>query len=438
MAFFKPGSRPNLCPPDLRVTGFACAALLISSALAAPAWSLEGGKVAAPGAKPAVCADAGQWFDPKTRKVMDSRTALSHAADSQIVLLGETHNSKEDHLWQTHTLAGLHALHPDLVIGFEAFPRDVQPALDGWSGGALSDTAFLDASRWDEVWGYDADLYMPLFDFARQNRLPMKALNVDRKFVSRVGRDGWAAIAEGDREGLGEPAPASPAYREHLAKIYTATEEHRRQISGGDNPEETAAELPVLQQPGFARFVDAQLTWDRAMAEALAKASKDTPNALVVGVLGRGHVEYGYGVPHQLADLGIQKVTRLLPLEVGFDCEDLDANLAEAVFLVQENRDAQSAPEPPRLGVFIEAAPAGGVLLSRIIEGSVAEAAALSAGDIVLSAASVPVATPGDLVEIIARQAPGTWLPLDIRRGDEKRTHVAKFPASQSQPDTAQ
>ena len=34
-----------------------------------------------------------------------------------------------------------------------------------------------------------------------------------------------------------------------------------------------------------------------------------------------------------------------------------------------------------------------------------------------------------ELIEIIQRQAPGTWLPLELKRGGEKRRLVAKFPA---------
>jgi len=57
------------------------------------------------------------------------------------------------------------------------------------------------------VWGYDAALYMPLFQFARLNRIPMIALNVERKLVSRVGQQGWEGVPAAEREGLSDPAP---------------------------------------------------------------------------------------------------------------------------------------------------------------------------------------------------------------------------------------
>jgi len=34
---------------------------------------------------------------------------------------------------------------------------------------------------------------MPLFQIARQNRLTMITLNIDRALIARVGREGWTA-----------------------------------------------------------------------------------------------------------------------------------------------------------------------------------------------------------------------------------------------------
>ena len=78
-------------------------------------------------------------------------------------------------------------------------------------------------------------------------------------------------------------------------------------------PEE-AALAEAMKEPEFKRFVEAQLTWDRAMAEALASANREFSNATIVGVLGSGHVEDGHGVPHQLKDLGVTALTTLIPV----------------------------------------------------------------------------------------------------------------------------
>lgn len=377
------------------------------------------------------CRQVGHWLDPESRQKLDSSETLKQAAKPGVVLLGESHTSREDHLWQLQTVAGLHAHHPQMIIGFEAFPREVQPILDEWSAGKLSQQEFLKKVRWSEVWGYDADFYMPLFDFARQNRLPMIALNVDRGLVSRVAREGWNAIPAGDREGLGDPAEASADYRKALAEVWAAKAALRH--GNGSAPEDSSNPVPdiedILKEPGFDRFVQAQLTWDRAMAEALADARRTDAGALVVGILGRGHVEHGYGVPHQLADLGSAPVTRFLPVRTGEDCEALQATLADAVFLVGNRPADASTADKPRLGVFIETADDGGVRLLEVVDGGIAAATQLSTGDIIVKAAGIELATTADLVDVVSRQAPGTWLPLAILRNGERLEFVAKFPA---------
>lgn len=365
----------------------------------------------------AACETVGAWLDPKTGAILPA-PPLADLARRKIVLLGENHENAEHHRWQLHTLAGLYAYRPDMVVGFEMFPRAAQPALDTWSRGDSSESEFLEATRWRQVWGYDADLYLPLFHFVRQSRLAMVALNVDRQLVARVGEVGWQAVPDDMKEGVSDPAPAVPAYRRALAEIYR--EAHLTTPSA--TPEETE---PASDD--VARFVEAQLTWDRAMAQALAEARRQAPEALVVGILGRGHVEQGHGVPHQLADLGEADVAVLLAVEAGADCDALDPGIADAVFLVAPVVSAEPAAKP-RLGVRIEQAE-DGVRVVEVSAGSVAEAAGLAAGDVIRSAAAVPLARRAQLIEIVQRQAPGTWLPLEIARDGETLEIVAKFPA---------
>jgi uncharacterized iron-regulated protein len=347
-----------------------------------------------------------------------------------LVLLGEEHGNAEHHRWQLHTLAALYGRKADMVLGFEMFPRRVQPALDRWVRGELDVESFLEAADWKKVWTFDPELYLPLFHFARQNRIPMVALNVERSLVARVGREGWAAVPGDEREGVSDPKPASRAYRESLARVYAAKQ--ALGLTGEDAQTEEDGAAPdlsaIMEREDFARFVEAQLTWDRAMAEALAAAARRAPDALIVGVVGRGHAEHGYSVPSQLADLGLEDSAVLLPVSATALCEPESEYLADAVFVVEQPDRAEPPGRPkPRLGIVIETAE-NAVRIMKVLDSSVAEAAGLEVGDIVLSAAGFPLARVGDLIEIVQRQAPGTWLPLSIRRGGEELDVLAKFP----------
>jgi uncharacterized iron-regulated protein len=367
-----------------------------------------------------------QWLDPASGEVLQAEQVFERLAGTRIVLLGEAHTTASHHRWQQYMLSALHSRNARLIVGFEMLPRRVQAALDAWSKGELTETEFLEQAQWQKVWGYDADLYLPLLHFVRLNRLPAIALNIDRELVSQVGQQGWRALSDEQRMGLSEPAPASDDYRDSLAQLYAYKQTLTAAAEGEDAAEPDMDE--ILRSDEFSNFVDAQLTWDRAMAEALAAAYRSDPQAIVVGIVGRGHLEYGYGIPHQLAAMGIEDVEVLLPLDSTDSCDPLPAELASAVFVVDAASE-ELLPPKPRLGILIEGGDLG-VRVMQVFAGSVAAQSGIVEGDVIQAAAGFKTVTNSSLVEIIQRQAPGTWLPLKVRRGDESLELLAKFPQS--------
>ena len=365
------------------------------------------------------------YLDPASGKVITPRDLFTRHSQQSIVLLGEVHDNADHHRWQLNALSALHSRNANLVLGLEMLPREAQPALDAWTRGTTDTATFLEQSGWQENWGYDPGLYLPILHFARLNRLPAVAINIDRQLVSQVGDRGWDALADDERMGLSDPAPASPEYRRSLGELYRYKMLAMHGDDPGDNEGGDAVER-VMQSEAFGHFVDAQLTWDRAMAEALADAHRADPDALVVAIVGRGHLEHGYGIPHQLADLGIDDVSVLLPIDAETECDALQAGLADAVFVM----DAGSTPEPParpRLGVMIEPAESG-VRVAEVVDGSVAAASGLRAGDVIVRAAGFDTHSNAELVDIIQRQAPGTWLPLEVLRDGATLSITARFP----------
>ena len=275
------------------------------------------------------CVPVGRWVDPRDHRLLTHETIVERAAQADVVLLGEEHDATEHHRWQLSVLAALLARRPTIVVGLEALPRSAQAALDEWNAGGLDTPTLLERTRWYAYWGPGADQYLPIAHWARLYRQPLLALNVSRALVAQVGRDGWHAVPIPAREGLTDPEPADDAYRQALAQVYA---EHACRDA------ETVAGMPE-----FARFVEAQLTWDRAMAEAIAAARQAHPEALVVGIMGRGHLEHGAGVPRQLAALGVRGVQILLPWDEERPCQELTPDLATAVFGVASPADERAA-----------------------------------------------------------------------------------------------
>lgn len=384
-------------------------AFLVSTpqqALASPISSADGS-----------CGQPGLWLIPPTtlaEPVIPTTAAaglLDQLASKQVVLLGEQHDRADDHRWQLDMLTTLHQRHPNLAIGFEMFPRRVQPVLDRWVAGQLSEADFLKQVEWDKVWGFDAQLYLPLFHFAREHHLPMLALNVERGLVRRVRTSGWEDAPETEREGVGRPAEPLPTYRVELQGVFDA---HSMLKADGDSRR-------------FTHFVEAQTLWDRAMAEAISGFRQAHPATLVVGILGAGHVRHGYGVPHQLQALGVDQVAKLMTLPSDEGCLTLTPGVADAVYVIPP-QPKREMPPPPRLGVSLGEATEG-VRIETVMPDTLAERSGLLKGDIVVQAAGVKVSRIEEFRDHIQRQPAGTWLPLLIKRGEASLEIVVRFPA---------
>ena len=368
------------------------------------------------------CLVPGAWARPDgvAPQPVERTSLLAAMAQRAVVLLGEQHDDMDHHRWQLQTLAALHAQRPHMVIGFEMFPRRVQPVLDRWVAGELTESEFLAQSEWSKVWSMPAELYLPLFHFARINRIPMLALNVEPTLTRAIAEKGWAGVPETQREGVGQAATPLADYEDFLFEIHG-----QHALARGKS-----ADKVTRSDPGFRNFVDSQLAWDRAMAEALVAgrqrhAGADGRLPLAVAVMGNGHVRYGHGVAHQLRDLGENNVGQLMPVGADMSCGELRAGLADAVFAVPVAR--QSAPPPPRLGVALEEHTEG-VRIAEVTPGSLAQRTGLRPDDIITEAAGKAVKRPLHLISAVRVQPGGTWLPLKLLRSGESLEMVVRFP----------
>lgn len=258
---------------------------------------------------------SGRWSIPATGAEIAHHDLMARAAKSSVVLLGESHDRACQHLWQMHVAASLLAHRPDIVMGFEMFPARLNPVLAEWVEGGLSEAEFIEKSEWATVWGFDAEIYLPIFRFCRAFRVPMVGLNCRRGLVSEVGKDGWDSIPADLLEGLTPACPATAQYRDYLYEVTGGAARDRVAKSGAD--------------PAFDRFVRAQQVWDRAFACRIAEIASKPDAPLVIGIIGRGHLEFRGGTPAQLNDLGISKSMVLLPDETG---QPQPKNIADAVF----------------------------------------------------------------------------------------------------------
>ena len=320
------------------------------------------------------------------------RSALLAAAEQQrriaaaapslaVLLLAEIHTSAADHAWQLQSLETLRRASLPLSLGLEMLPAARQLLLDRFAAGEIEEGEFLRQVGWAEVWGHDPQLYLPLLRWAQRWRVPLLALNAEPEVVRRVRRLGLAAVPSREREGIGDPLPAGPVYRQMLRSAWAGH-------AGSAPTAATAAD-------DLQRFIDSQLLRDRAMAERLAAAHRRQPRRLQVALVGRGHLIDNDGLPAQLRQLGVDRQLVAVRPPLPPDC----------------------MPPPPgaRLGAYLESA-AGAVWVRRVAPGSVADAGGLRPGDRIVRVNGQAVQRAGQVILRVANQPPGRPLTLTIER----------------------
>ena len=169
--------------------------------------------------------------------------------------------------------------------------------------------------------------------------------------------------------------------------------------------------------------------WDRSFAQGMLDA-KMKPTRLVIGIIGSGHLQYGYGVTHQLSASGDYKTVTFIPTNMGSTCSSLDLldeagePIADALFVTYPNDKDE---EKKKLGVYLIDSDSGPVI-GEIIDGSIALQSGLEVNDTIISAAGQTVKTSAELVAIIQKQTPGYWLPLTVKRDGKQVDIIAKIP----------
>ena len=119
-------------------------------------------------------------------------------ADKRVVFVGESHDRYDHHLAQLEIIRSLHALHPRLAIGMEAFQQPFQTVLDDYIAGRLSEREMLRDSEYYTRWRFDYRLYAPILRYAREHQLPVVALNLPPgagrgRLPGRLPAPGWRA-----------------------------------------------------------------------------------------------------------------------------------------------------------------------------------------------------------------------------------------------------
>ncbi len=242
---------------------------------------------------------------------LDAILAAMDTAD--VVLIGEVHDDSVAHAVERELLRGAYERFGDagarpVALSLEMFARDVQPVVDEYLGGLITEEHFLDAAR---PWPNYATDYRPLVAFAKAHDIPVIAANAPRRYVNRVAREGKASLGALSAEAKTSLPPLpyadpSEAYRAQFREamrqaMEAAREEHPHTEASSDSSEAEAAHGSPHGGAGAENLIQAQALWDAAMAFSIAEHLMRYPETLVLHVAGAFHVERGTGIAEHLA-----------------------------------------------------------------------------------------------------------------------------------------
>jgi uncharacterized iron-regulated protein len=226
--------------------------------------------------------------------------------DVKLVFVGESHTDMEFHKVQLRVIQELHKRGRQVLVGLEMYPATTaeQQWLDRWSADkALGEEAFLAESHWYKSWGYHWNYYRDIFVFARENGIRMFGVNVPRDVVQTARTKGFEALTPEQRALL--PARVDTDSAEHQ-RLFRAFFGEADALHGG---------MPDAMFQGMYR---AQCTWDAAMGwqalQALQKRGGE--KAIMVVLVGSGHVAYGLGAERQARLWFDGKTASVIPIPV--------------------------------------------------------------------------------------------------------------------------
>ena len=203
--------------------------------------------------------------------------AISDLKKNRIILVGEHHTNQNHHFAQLNVIQSLNEAGVKVAIGIEMFRNDSQQALDRWVAGNIGEAEFQEI--YYDNWTYPWSNYRMIFEYAKQEKIPMIGLNVPRDITRQVSREGFNSLSEEQKGKLADVScRVDKEYMDYIKKAF-----------GGHGHGNI----------NFTYFCEAQLVWDSAMAIHTLEYLKKNPDAVVVLLAGAGHVQKG-AVPRQI------------------------------------------------------------------------------------------------------------------------------------------
>lgn len=207
--------------------------------------------------------------------------ALSHG---DVVFFGEKHDNSEHHKMELEALKELYLLKKGrVVLSMEMFEADVQPVLNSYLEGKITEKEFLEKSR---PWPNYKEDYRPMVEFAKQHKIPVIAANIPRYLAAQTAKKG------------------APEKNTLLPAVTTEhSSDYKEKFSGQMKLMASMSKNPAMHAMLVKKvnnMFKAQCLKDDKMAESIAKATKEFPGRTVFHVNGCFHSDNYLGTVEAL------------------------------------------------------------------------------------------------------------------------------------------
>ena len=292
---------------------------------------------------------------------------ITAVGDKRIVYVGENHDNYANHTVQLQFIKDLSGSGVQIAIGMEMFQKPFQPVLDEFIKGSIDQKTFLKKTEYFKRWGFDYDLYKPILDYARDNRIPVIALNIEKEIVDSVAKDGIDALPPDVKAKIPQAMDFSDEqYKKRLQKIFMMHES--------------------LKERNFDFFNQAQILWDESMSQSIADYLSSHPDRRMIVLAGNGHLTYGSGIPKRTAR------RNGLSYAIVLNDAELEKGIADYVVFPKHIE----GKKPVRMMVLLDENK-DRVTITGFPENSISKKAGLEEGDIIMFIDDTPISSIDDV-----------------------------------------
>jgi uncharacterized iron-regulated protein len=220
-------------------------------------------------------------YDVKKQKTISIDDLVTDMSAADVLFFGEDHNDSIGHYLEAEIFKKLSDKYPQkTALSLEMFHTDVQPQVDEYLAGLISEKNFIKEGR---AWGNYKD-YRPLVEYAKQNHLQVIAANAATRYSNAVTMGGLKVLEKFPKTSFNflPPLPVDTAQGRYYEKF--------AETLGGHNM-------------GSMQIYQTQNLWDATMAWSVNKFVKANKGVKVMQLNGRFHSDEKLGTLAKLAKL---------------------------------------------------------------------------------------------------------------------------------------